>query len=1536
MKRARWRRRLAWGLGGLLALLVLLVAGALLFATSRPGEAWLLRQGLGIAGEQLAGRLEVGSLDVGLGQVTLTDLKLYTPEGELVAEVARVQARARLSRLLRNSVDLTSVTLDTPRLYLAQDERGLNLSRAVAPRHPKPEEPPSPTPSRLRLSLSALQLTHAYVDFQQELPDGGQRQARLEDFSATGSGSYALANQAFTVTLDATGALSRPTAGPVKLTVKGSGQQDARAVDLQLALAGLELDAAAKQSGPKTLGLELRRLTVAPALAQGLLSSWPLVVPVTLHGTAGLDGDTVTAKLAASAAKATVDVDGDFDLERLRSSGLTVKVRDVNLAELMDEGIATHLSADLVAKGGGTSLESLDGDAALTVSPSEYRGQAVGPVEVRASAKDGRYQLAKLRVLVPGASLVASGEGTTKSLRATGTLQATNLEQLSRALNRLVPGGVVPPLAGGGALDLRLDGPPRTPHLKADGDFAALTYGDFAMKGLRLHVDIPNVTRPLTTDANLAVAELRTGGRAFRDLSAVIATENQNLEAHINLAGDAQFALGLRGQVDSGGDGLDVRTLSLSWPEATWTLRHPTHVRFGGGRVAVEPPLALASESQSLSVGMTKVGSRLDARVELGAVDLAKLPRLFVPESLGLGGTVTGHVATRGVLSRPDAEVDLAWKDGRARGYENLALGLRGRTSGDRATGTLSAGLPAAHATADFDIPIQGLLRRRREPVSLRINLEDVDIAGAMALVHRPEPEPDAPPTPSPTGHLAGLLEVTGTAKDPRVALTLRGRELRYTGRPEELFARPLSFELRAGSDPEDQTLDARLDVQGLSPQTYAVLRTPFTLNGLLAHPPTAAQALDTPVQLEARLADLSLALLQGMPGVEAPSGTVSVQVAASGSLVTPVGRVDVLAKNATLNGAPPLDGQLAIVASTEDVKLTLNAQRQQEALAELTLLLKAPLAALQDRDVFGHVPFELKGHAGPVPLHELHPHPAGEGRGLQGLLALEMLAHGTLEAPQVDLTATVQKLGVGSLALGQARAHYTYASQRSTVDAMFSGASGGTLQLNGGLTLDLSLPALQAASLPVASAPLEMNLRANDFDPSFLSGASQTVRTLGGILQAQARLGGTVGAPTFQGTLQWTDGKLGLMGFGEYRGIQLDLDATRENIQLKRLSAQAGNGTLDLSAQAKRAQGDEYSLEGKGTTKNFPIVVDDQLLALLSMNMTMRGTLSDQLVHLTDLSIPEAHVELPEIKRKDLQSLDRPTDVVLVRNGVPVERRKRKAATPPPAPGTATGTAPPEGAPSTPEPEPARRAYWVNVHAPRNIWVKGSDLNLQLGLSDDFRLEYTDEARMFGEVTVIFGRVDVLGRRFDVQKDSQVRFTGPALAPYINVTAEHRNDSAQVTVFVTIRGQGKDITLKTSSEPPLPESEIYTLLATGRRTLERNSGASMTAGAQAASVVGSYIANQARKTLASKLPLDVLSIEAGGAGLAGTKLEVGTYVTDKIYVGYTGRVGANLQQGENANAVRFEYQFGPRWSVEGQYGDARHGGLDLIWTNEY
>jgi translocation and assembly module TamB len=1584
--RKRWGRRLLWGLLGLVGALVLVVVGALIYLTSPGGEAWLVREGLGLANEQLSGRLEVGGLDLSPGGVVLTDLKLYDPEGELVAEVARVEARARLGSLASQHVDLTSVKVERPRLYLARDERGLNLSRALEPRSPKPEEPPQGR-GRLRVDVRELALQDGYVDFRQEVEEGPERRVRLEDLDARGAAHYAAATRGFGANLEATGGLALPVAGPVRLSLKGGGEEGALQADVDLEAAGLALDASGDVKLPpeappgqpegKLQGkVAVRLLVVPPDLLKGFVPAWPLVVPVSLEGTAGLDGDVARVDVGAKAAGATLDVEGDLDLERLRTTGLTAKARGVDLSELVAEGPKTNLHADLVARGGGTSLETLEGEVDLTVSPSQYLGQPLGPVELEASAKDGQYALSRLQVLVPGASLRAKGQGTRERMRVDGGLTAGNLALLSQALSRLLP-GTVPPMAGSGSLDFIVEGPPRTPGLEAHGGFASFTYGDtLALKDLTVRVELPDVTRPLDTDASLVVAELRTGGRTFKDLAATVATRQRELDATVRVQGDAQLGLDVDGTVDEDGQGLAVRALTLSWPEATWTLQHPTHVGFGGGRVEVEPALALASGPQSLSVRGAMEGERVAARVELGAFDLAKLPRVFVPESLGLGGTVTGHVAARGRLPRPEAEVNLHWDQGRARGYEGLDATLDGRYVKDRATGKLSATLPVARLSADFSVPVQGLLKRRRDALSLDVRLEDLDIAGALKLAKQPE---------GASGRLEGTLKLAGPAREPRLDFTLRGRELLYqVPTPGYSLTTPAGFELTASSAEGDGTLGARLEVTGLARQAYVAVRTPFTLGQVLAKPPTPDELSAARMQVEARVAELPLTLLRGLSGVDQPGGTVSAQLDLSGSVLVPTGTLSVQANGVTVNGVPPESGQLTVVGGEKDVRVTLAVERQEGPLARFEALLLAPLGALQDREVYGHIPFRIRGRLMPVPIQELPglarstatsgPPPPGRSQrqGLQGVLAVEVAARGTLEAPQVDLTAGVQKLGVGNLGLGQARLHYTYNDARSTLDALLTAPAGGTLLVGGHVDLDVSLPALQRG-LRTASAPLEVTLKARDFDPSFLSGATEMVRTLGGLVQADATLGGTVGAPTFQGSLAWKDGRLGLMGLGEYRDIQLGLEATRESISLRTLSMRAGNGSARLTAPltAVRTRDGEYELsnpegvEHPLVTNDFPIIYDDQLLALVSLRARVEGSLSERLVNLRNVSVPEATIVLPELRRKDLQPLERPGDVVLVRNGVPVERRRRRqqqqrapAAPQPPrdeaedptpsaTPRAATGGS---GAVARPEVEAAKveeadveleeeeapRTYWVTVNAPRNLWVRGSDVNVELGLSEDFRIEYSDEARMNGEVRVLRGRVDVLGRRFDVQADSQVRFTGPPAVPYINVTAEHRNESAQVTVYVTIRGQGRDLTLKPTSDPPLPESEIYTLLATGRRTLERGSGASMTASAQAASVVGSLVANEARKALSEKLPLDVLSIEAGESGLAGAKLEVGTYVTDKIYVGYTGRVGANLQQGENANAVRFEYQLGTRWSLEGQYGDARSGGLDLIWSNEY
>ena len=75
-------------------------------------------------------------------------------------------------------------------------------------------------------------------------------------------------------------------------------------------------------------------------------------------------------------------------------------------------------------------------------------------------------------------------------------------------------------------------------------------------------------------------------------------------------------------------------------------------------------------------------------------------------------------------------------------------------------------------------------------------------------------------------------------------------------------------------------------------------------------------------------------------------------------------------------------------------------------------------------------------------------------------------------------------------------------------------------------------------------------------------------------------------------------------------------------------------------------------------------------------------------------------------------------------------------------------------------------------------------------------------------------------------------------------------------------------------------------------------------------------------------------SVKKGDLAASAERVFAGTYITDKWYMGYTGRLGG-AEEGENTYGVRVEYQVSPNVSVEGEYGDQRKG-ADLIWSRDY
>jgi translocation and assembly module TamB len=93
---------------------------------------------------------------------------------------------------------------------------------------------------------------------------------------------------------------------------------------------------------------------------------------------------------------------------------------------------------------------------------------------------------------------------------------------------------------------------------------------------------------------------------------------------------------------------------------------------------------------------------------------------------------------------------------------------------------------------------------------------------------------------------------------------------------------------------------------------------------------------------------------------------------------------------------------------------------------------------------------------------------------------------------------------------------------------------------------------------------------------------------------------------------------------------------------------------------------------------------------------------------------------------------------------------------------------------------------------------------------------------------------------------------------------------------------------------------------------------------------------------LAPEVGLDVLRVEnqkaVNGDGVAtgdtGTRVEVGKYISDRVYLSYAHVFGAS--EYANENEAHVEYRITRRWILESVFGDAGVGGVDALWTFRY
>src|SRR5688572_18009363 len=155
-------------------------------------------------------------------------------------------------------------------------------------------------------------------------------------------------------------------------------------------------------------------------------------------------------------------------------------------------------------------------------------------------------------------------------------------------------------------------------------------------------------------------------------------------------------------------------------------------------------------------------------------------------------------------------------------------------------------------------------------------------------------------------------------------------------------------------------------------------------------------------------------------------------------------------------------------------------------------------------------------------------------------------------------------------------------------------------------------------------------------------------------------------------------------------------------------------------------------------------------------------------------------------------------------------------------------------------------------------------DMNIMVGGELQIRKAPAGEPDLVGTVTVVRGFYDFQGRRFEVLRDSQIRFQGVRpIDPALQVDAQRLISG--VTAIVNIRGTARQPQVRLSSQPPLDEADVLSLIVFNQPINQLGEGERLNLAERAGGLAVGYLATPLANSIARALDLDIFEIRATG-----------------------------------------------------------------------
>lgn len=514
----------------------------------------------------------------------------------------------------------------------------------------------------------------------------------------------------------------------------------------------------------------------------------------------------------------------------------------------------------------------------------------------------------------------------------------------------------------------------------------------------------------------------------------------------------------------------------------------------------------------------------------------------------------------------------------------------------------------------------------------------------------------------------------------------------------------------------------------------------------------------------------------------------------------------------------------------------------------------------------------------------------------LAGRLNARLRVAGTIAAPTGDGEVSIAGFATEGLRLTRAEGRARYDGQLVRATFRAEQAPAGVLTVDATGTVD-------------DAGPLRLDLRASRIDLGFLPLLIPALGETHGAAEARLAVRGTRSRPIFDGQLDVAVARLRLrVDPIEYRDLRLVAALHDHALTLSRLHLTAGEGSLDAHADATLDGLRIARLDGTAQARRLSILAGS-VAGWLDADLRIHGQTVDHTLR-GRIDVLSGGIHLPALGGgKKLQPLG-PLDGVSYDDAESRRAAKRAAA-------------------------PSSAAPHLVAHLSGPFQVRSREARMDL--RGDLDLDVAGRAAsLTGHLEAEGGWVEVIGRRYEVEH-ARASFDGPIDDPELDVRISRRVREASIAV--ELHGRRRKPELRFSSDPPVfDQSQILGLLVSGDPSSPRISSRALDQ--QVAGALSSLVLGRLKSAVAPSLPVDVFNLDTGTEGPTGlgqTRVEVGKYITDKIYVSYVHQFGPPAGvTAVNSNEGRVEYRFWPGLEVDSSFGDAGVGGVDLYWTIRY